>query len=339
MSGVADPDDAPSGNFWPWHRVGVQPAVRQLEVSAAEAGGTMTSSCEWLCEMGTCRSGCGLVARSAPADSLGRLFNPYRPWNHTSGDRHRRAIGKRVFSWDKRWNAKNADEYMVETFSKGDDQFETSEALTIDGNMATVSREKLFTEGSAFQLGSGGLHGCTVMTLVSKRAAYMAHYWEVYALGASDDVSPAVPTYKDFQIKVLNAITGGGEQDPITVGGGVTWEWYNQPGDQTRLILMTPARPGWTPTQGIDMSALMYPNKVAAIASLVRQHIPGVQVRFVPYRRLNYRWNGGYPTGQDAAIINKSARGMAFFQYDGTFDGAYWRLMYEYTKVQKGDSR
>ncbi|KAK4105062.1 hypothetical protein N658DRAFT_504574 [Parathielavia hyrcaniae] len=205
--------------------------------------------------------------------------------------------------------------------------------------MATVSREMVFTEGEAFQIGSGGLHGCTVMTLVSNRAVYMAHYWEVYALGASDDISTGAPKYGDFQLKVLHAITGEGAQDPITVGGGVTWDLYNQPGDQTRLIFMTPSRAGWNYGQGNDLTNIMYPNKVNAIANLVRQHIPGVQVRVVPYRRLQYRYNNGNPQGQDAALVNKSARGMAFFQYDGTFVGAYWRLFYEYIKFQKGDAR
>ncbi|KAL2015353.1 hypothetical protein VTK56DRAFT_5771 [Thermocarpiscus australiensis] len=162
-----------------------------------------------------------------------------------------------------------------------------------------------------------------------------AHYWEVYALGASDDVSPAAPAYKDFQIKVLNAITGEGEQDPITVGGRVTWEWYNQPGDQARLIFMTLSTPGWAPPQPVNEQSIMYLNKIKAIADLVKEHIPGVQVIIQPYRRLQYRYNGGNSTGLDADRVNTDARGMAFFQYDGTFDGQYWRLMYEYTKYQK----
>ncbi|KAK3945228.1 hypothetical protein QBC46DRAFT_433392 [Diplogelasinospora grovesii] len=258
----------------------------------------MSSSCEWLCEMGTCGSGCGLVSRSAPVDPLGRPLTPYRPSNHsgTVGGR-RRALGKRVFDWDKRWSAVNADKYMVQSFTAPDAQFIDVEWLITDGNMATVSREKQFTEGSPFQIGSGGLHGCTVMTLASNRAAYMAHYWEVYALGNSDDVSQSAPTYNDFQTKVLNAISGTGTQDPITVGSGVTWNLYNEDGDQTRLIFMTPAKPGWTPAQGADLSHIMYPNKVTAMTNLIKQHIPGVQVRIVPYRRLIYRYNGGFPTG------------------------------------------
>lgn len=78
---------------------------------------------------------------------------------------------------------------------------------------------------------------------------------------------------------------------------------------------MTPAKPGWTPSQGPGLSNIMYANKVTAMANLIKQKIPGVQVRIVPYRRLVYRYDGpDRRIGPDADIANTNARGMAIFQ-------------------------
>lgn len=47
--------------------------------------------------------------------------------------------------------------------------------------MSTVAVQKEFSGRGNVQVGTGGLHGCTVVTLVSKRAVWMAHFWQGHA--------------------------------------------------------------------------------------------------------------------------------------------------------------
>lgn len=51
--------------------------------------------------------------------------------------------------------------------------------------MSTVAVQKQFSGRGNVQIGTGGLHGCTVVTLVSKRGVWMAHFWQGYACESS----------------------------------------------------------------------------------------------------------------------------------------------------------
>lgn len=47
--------------------------------------------------------------------------------------------------------------------------------------MSTVAAQMDFSGRGTIQFGTGGLHGCTVITLVSNRGVWMAHFWQGYA--------------------------------------------------------------------------------------------------------------------------------------------------------------
>lgn len=130
------------------------------------------------------------------------------------------------------------------------------------------------------------------------------------------DISEKDPLYADFQARVLNAIGGGTPQDPRTKGKPVTWSLFNQPEDNTRLLIMTPAIATWRGRvkDGEKEQVWMYKNKIADIKALVTKNVPGVAVRVRPYKRLDYQYNNGNPQGPDAARVGQSARGFAFFQ-------------------------
>jgi hypothetical protein len=186
------------------------------------------------------------------------------------------------------------------------------------------------------------------------------HYWEVYALNGDDDLTAGSTGKTKFETRVLNAISGSGTQDSLTTGDGVTWSNYNDKDDNARLFITTPAVDTWrgSALDGNGPKTWKYQNKVKSMITLVQDNIAGVAVQVVPYKRLNYNTNGGNPTGPDASIVRKNARGMAYFskylylinmkvlinpnhldigRYDGTTSGKYWRLFYEYNIFQRGD--
>ncbi|KAK4170621.1 hypothetical protein QBC36DRAFT_316537, partial [Triangularia setosa] len=217
----------------------------------------------------------------------------------------------------------------------------------------TVSHEVTMNEKVPyFQIGTGALHGCTVFTMVSRRAVYMAHYWELAAMGGvyapdkslregeilSDPVVlPETDGRRDnFQKRVLNALLGG-EQDPMTKGNPFTLDLFSRADDQTRIFIFTPGlyslgsiesirekiaqdmteNPGANEAD-LSMNYLLYKNRI-------KQIIDGLKTKFgsgkmpalhiVPYFRLNY-WEepNGDILGPDGNEVGRSHRGNTFFQ-------------------------
>lgn len=153
------------------------------------------------------------------------------------------------------------------------------------------------------------------MTSVSDNRSPQAHYWEVYALNADDELAAGTTGQTKFQQRVLNTISVTGDQDSQTRGGGVTWDNYNHDGDNARLLIMTPGVDDWDGNiQTAGPQQWKYQNKVKAMIALVQENIPGVAVSVMPYKRLNYHNNGGDPTGPDVSLVGTTARGMAYFQ-------------------------
>lgn len=74
-------------------------------------------------------------------------------------------------------------EYLYDQFDENPDQLFGSPApLTTDKQTdATVTRQRIFNKKNAFQIGSQALHGCTVVTVISKRAVYMVRESAVFA--------------------------------------------------------------------------------------------------------------------------------------------------------------
>lgn len=59
----------------------------------------------------------------------------------------------------------------MQTLGSSDSQFETLTGF-FAGDERTIAAQGLFGD-TGFQYGTGGLHGCTMLTVVSNRAVYM----------------------------------------------------------------------------------------------------------------------------------------------------------------------
>ncbi len=205
------------------------------------------------------------------------------------------------------------------------------------GDERAYSQERTFGN-RAFQIISGGIHGCTVAVLVSNRAVWMAHFWETYshATRKSDGEWDNLDTPKDapaFVDRVLKFIRG----DPVPIpadskkpyiaptGPSPTASLYdNIDEDETKLFIFTPIGDN----QRLRASArLKYPQRVDEIEKAFVARI-GVSpaVYRVGYKRLDYT------KPDEAALENQSNRGMTLFQYDPDSDGKgrrAWRLFLE----------
>ncbi|RYP20713.1 hypothetical protein DL765_002663 [Monosporascus sp. GIB2] len=173
-----------------------------------------------------------------------------------------------------------------------------------------VMRQRAFRD-EPFQFGTGGLHGCTMVAIISKRGVWMAHFWEIYSNGAQGVDSTRNAAFRE---RVLDAMQGNPVTRPMPNQSGkpyiplngpaVNPDLFNQDSDETKLIFMTPTKDGEQSGSG----KLMYTNRVAEIESIVR-HIIGrrPQVIKYAYKRLDYN------DPADAAMENQSNRGMCLF--------------------------
>lgn len=91
--------------------------------------------------------------------------------------RARRSLDKRAFTISQRWNKARISAYLAGQWLNPpyDDTFTWNTGLVTGVNEGTVSEQAQFsTIGQSFQWVSAGLHGCTVLAVISNRGAYMA---------------------------------------------------------------------------------------------------------------------------------------------------------------------
>ncbi|KAK3294268.1 uncharacterized protein B0H64DRAFT_375071 [Chaetomium fimeti] len=321
---------------------------------------------DYLCTITTCgSSSCdiGPLRRSGCHDGSSDQPLRHQVWNDTSFsyagvsraelDKLLRggSLTKRVFKTDdKGWGARELDEYLPKLVEGEDSDFKGRYFdLIEDKKENTVSGEFVFRGEEEFTVGTGGLHGCTIVTIVSNRAVHIGHYWEVSAMGGKvDDFDPVTflptdPRGINFQKRVLNAIVGG-ERDPETAGDPFNPWLYNRATDQTRVIITSPSVWDWRgPTvDGIGPETWLYRNRIDQIIDAILGKFVANKPKVVvlPYKRLLWSMDrNGEPVGQDAHLVDKTARGSAFFQYSGEYKGSYWRLFYEYTIYRMGDEQ
>jgi hypothetical protein len=82
---------------------------------------------------------------------------------------------------DSKWTISKLDTYLPATIEKPDNFFDEKDkdgqpnvlGLVEGVTMDSVSRQKRFYRRTPFQVGTSGLHGCTVVTLTSNRAVWM----------------------------------------------------------------------------------------------------------------------------------------------------------------------
>ncbi|KAF2449196.1 hypothetical protein P171DRAFT_469325 [Karstenula rhodostoma CBS 690.94] len=70
---------------------------------------------------------------------------------------------------------------------------------------------KYFTRDSReFSMSTGGLHGCTVLEIISRRAVYVAHYWESISFAPDeDDINRFQSADKMFELFVEKGLRQG----------------------------------------------------------------------------------------------------------------------------------
>ncbi|USW46748.1 hypothetical protein Slin15195_G000670 [Septoria linicola] len=241
-------------------------------------------------------------------------------------------------------------------------EYGSIEQLAVNGddgelNERPVGRQREFGT-AAFQIGSGYLHGCTVVTIVSRRAVWMAHFWEEYSHGTveydedtidEEQIQAQQDDLPAFRERILDFIRGVTPSDPATnshdyeadeenpdapgelVGGyldpaGVspTQGLYNQPGDDTQAFIMTPTRDNEATGSGA-----LYGSRNEELVQLLEQRF-NARVTTYSYRALDY--NGIDFSGPDGEIAGTDERGNALFQFDPDSDkqgGRAWRLFLE----------
>ena len=169
-------------------------------------------------------------------------------------------------------------------------------------DMATaVYRE--FTDNKALSLGTDGLCGCTVLTVVSRNAVYMAHYFESVSFAPDreweDHYESRGQNY--FEATVVKGLRRGirREQEPLPS------EPFDN--DDVKVYLLHPNR-SWDPRKN-DFETF-YKKRWNQIKSIVVDIIPAAaranRWKDIEYQRLH----------RESAQLDNTARGRILFKYD-----------------------
>ncbi|KFY69307.1 hypothetical protein V496_00351, partial [Pseudogymnoascus sp. VKM F-4515 (FW-2607)] len=175
----------------------------------------------------------------------------------------------------------------------------------------TVTEQIVFST-ETFQMGAKQVHGCTMVTVVSRRAVYMGHFWEV----------PSWAVEFEFKARVINLISGNGI--PFGDSPPLDPSLFNGPHDDTRIYIMHPRR---TPTSTSQKPR--YPGKLRRLKSMLTGLtglLPNAPTVLWLYKRLDHDLK------QDRLDARNTQRGHAIFQFDPNGRGTGspgWRLFYE----------
>ncbi|KAI1123372.1 hypothetical protein F5Y10DRAFT_286255 [Nemania abortiva] len=171
-------------------------------------------------------------------------------------------------------------------------------------------------DSDILNIGVKNLTGCTVLTVVSRRAVYMAHFFENLAFRPDGREAPDTA----FQQNCLNLITGQGKKwktrgdslDPSLFTGG------NGP---AIAYIMTP-RQDQDPNSPVPGPETQYfPGRMEQLSQTLTSLIPGLGLSYYNYIAMGSEYHKAY-------------QGKALFEYDPNADGlnnANFRLFYEQT--------
>lgn len=127
------------------------------------------------------------------------------------------------------------------------------------------------------------------------------------------------PNDADFIKKVINFMTGEGDQDPTNEGPSIDWSLFNQEGDNTQFIVFTPGKETWNASKRQNARSAMYYKKAMAMGAAVKSKVAGARTQVHLYDPMDYSYtidSAGEEEydGRDAALVDKTARGMNYFQ-------------------------
>ncbi|KAK9434727.1 hypothetical protein VB005_09509 [Metarhizium brunneum] len=159
------------------------------------------------------------------------------------------------------------------------------------------------------------LVGCTVLAVVSVRAAYICHFWEDIHYAPRRHLRGAY----GFQ-PVLNMIRGEGNTT-YTAGPALDRSLFTGPDDHTRAFIMTPRNRS---TVNDELSQ-QYPAEYKRLVELLQRAVPGIGIT-------KYNYNPERENGKPNAGVEKEKpfwKGVALFEYDRNADGKKhpdWRI-------------
>ncbi|KAI1466805.1 uncharacterized protein F4812DRAFT_432863 [Daldinia caldariorum] len=211
------------------------------------------------------------------------------------------------------------------------------------GTPAAVQYMRKF-EGEAFSYGTAGLHGCTMVAIISKRAIYIAHFWETYSTHGDDVVTGT--SRQQFIERVVNAIRGAPVANPYNppeafdrnnriarnhryvppMGDPIDFSLFDQEGDNSMMYIMTPLN---EPKKGKELQEnsmdFKYRQKYEQLLYQEirrRGRIRGCGLAMTGYKRLIYKINQagqpekaeGHDDDWEEFVNPKHAKGMALFE-------------------------
>ncbi|GAM87638.1 hypothetical protein ANO11243_056650 [Dothideomycetidae sp. 11243] len=185
---------------------------------------------------------------------------------------------------------------------------------------------KQFNGQAAFQMGTAGFHGCTGITIVSKRAVFMAHTWEGPSWNQENPFA--------FVTGVINFFIGNSPLDGISARFDPSL--FNAADDNTQIYIFHPRATGSN-----DYRAPQYGAKMTLLRNILQQLLPKSSMALYNYPRLQYS-SQSRNNAQEAAnwpdyqTSLTSARGGILFQYDPNGKGQGrpdWRLFMEEIQI------
>ncbi|KAH8167162.1 hypothetical protein CIB48_g1052 [Xylaria polymorpha] len=203
-------------------------------------------------------------------------------------------------------------------------------AYSTGSNDYTFAILKRFSDynQNVLKIGTPGLEGCTVLTVVSRSAVYMGHFFETLAFIADGGTDPATA----FQQNCLNLITGQGTKWRCR-GDGLDPSLFTGNNGPAVAFIMTPrpdqddptAQNPNPPVPGPDEQ--MYGMQIGQLSQTLRSLIPDLTI-------INYNY-----IAQNVPNQRYLWQGKALFEYDPDADGdsnPNFRLWYEQT-MRNGD--
>ncbi|KAH7317127.1 hypothetical protein B0I35DRAFT_434610 [Stachybotrys elegans] len=319
---------------------------RQAELP--DSGVACTTKCTLNgCGSGVCPAFGGLLAKRDLDVEL--LSNSLKHLNVTDGLQGN-VLAKRIFSYDvdsedyvdRDPTVNEAASYLPAVFDGGENDYfgQLLPLVSAQEDERAVSQQREFGN-EPFQIMSGGLHGCTVLAVVSNRGVWMAHFWEVYSNGDWDfDSGPFDPNFyiEAFRDRVIRFMRGRREdrvRRPAPSNGGpyitplgpsIDGNLFNRRDtDETQIFIMAPVLEG----EPSGSTAYNYPTRINDMVQAVHDVLgEGNNPRLTVYGYQPLE----YEDEADQALINTSQKGMALFQYDPDSNGSgrrEWRLFLE----------
>ncbi|KAK6438346.1 hypothetical protein LTR95_005449 [Oleoguttula sp. CCFEE 5521] len=169
----------------------------------------------------------------------------------------------------------------------------------------------------AFVIGTGQVSGCTVLTVVSKRAVYMGHFWE----------NLSISTELKWTRNVMNLVFGATPKQ-LTYGPAIDPSQFTQADDQPHAYIMSPRALEYDEGENRKTLGTGHPGargffehaaRLNVLIARLEEIIPGIIVESYDYE-----------VTADQVYPPAPFR-LALFEYDPEADavGANWRLWQE----------